>query len=151
MKTTRYGTPFANPLVPRRQIAAYTLVEIMLVLSIIVVLMSAGVYYLMGNLEVAKTSRVKSDLETITTQLKVYQMQNIDFPTTQQGLQALVTPPTAPPKPRNWIKLLKEEALIDPWGMPYQYAYPGKHNPDSFDLWTFGPSKVDDDKNIGNW
>lgn len=138
-----------TPLRSRPQ--GYTLVEIMLVLSIIVVLMSAGVYYLMGNLEVAKSSRVKSDLETLTTQLKVYQMQNIDFPTTQQGLQALVTPPTTPPKPRNWIKLLKDEALMDPWGMPYQYAYPGKHNPDSFDLWTFGPDKVDSDKNIGNW
>ncbi len=60
--------------------AGYTLVEIMLVLSIIVVLMSAGIYYLMGNLEVAKGTRVKSDLATITTQLKVYQMQNMDFP-----------------------------------------------------------------------
>lgn len=135
----------------RNQQAGYTLVEIMLVLSIIVVLMSAGIYYLMGNLEVAKSTRVKGDLETITTQLKVYQMQNMDFPTTAQGLKALVEPPTTPPKPRNWVQLLKKEATIDPWGSEYQYLKPGKHNPGSFDLWSLGPNKANDDKVIGNW
>jgi len=139
-------TPF---LTTRR--AGYTLVEIMLVLSIIVVLMSAGIYYLMGNLEVAKNTRVKSDLEALSTQLKVYQMQNLDFPTTAQGLKALVNPPTTPPKPRNWVQLLKQEALLDPWGSEYQYLKPGKHNPASFDLWSLGPNKTADDKNIGNW
>jgi general secretion pathway protein G len=129
----------------------YTLVEIMLVLSIIVVLMSAGIYYLMGNLEVAKSTRVKSDLEALSTQLKVYQMQNLDFPTTAQGLNALVTVPTAPPKPRNWTQLLKPEALTDPWGSPYQYRKPGKHNPKEFDVWSLGPNKTEDDRVIGNW
>jgi len=136
---------------PLRSRAGYTLVEIMLVLSIIVVLMSAGIYYLMGNLEVAKNTRVKSDIEAISTQLKVYQMNNLDFPTTQQGLKALVDPPTTPPKPRNWVQLLKKEALIDPWGSEYQYLKPGKHNPKSFDLWSLGPNKTADDRNIGNW
>src|SRR5690606_37259910 len=131
-----------------RHPAAYTLVEIMLVLSIIVVLMSGGIYYLMGNLDVAKNARVKSDIEAITAQLKVYQMQNLDFPTTAQGLKALVDFPTASPKPRNWIKLLKSEALIDPWGSEYQYVIPGKHNPESFDLWSLGPNKTTDDKSI---
>jgi len=131
--------------------AGYTLVEIMLVLSIIVVLMSAGIYYLMGNLEVAKTTRVQSDISAISTQLKVYQMQNLRFPTTAQGLKALVDPPTVPPKPRTWIQLLKKEALLDPWGTEYQYASPGKHNPASFDIWSLGPDKTAGDKNIGNW
>jgi general secretion pathway protein G len=137
--------------IPFKARTGYTLVEIMLVLSIIVVLMSAGIYYLMGNLDVAKNTRVKSDLEAISTQLKVYQMQNLDFPTTAQGLKALVQPPTVPPKPRNWIQLLKSEALLDPWGSEYQYLKPGKHNPSSFDLWSLGPNKTADDKNIGNW
>jgi len=131
--------------------AGYTLVEIMLVLSIIVVLMSAGIYYLMGNLEVAKSTRVKSDLEAISTQLKVYQMQNLDFPTTAQGLKALVTIPTTPPKPRNWTQLLKSPALLDPWGSEYQYRKPGKHNPAEFDIWSLGPNKTEDDRVIGNW
>lgn len=138
----------SSSLYPR---AGYTLVEIMLVLSIIVVLMSAGIYYLMGNLEVAKSTRVRSDLEAISTQLKVYQMQNLNFPTTSQGLKALVEPPTTPPKPRNWVQLLKVEALTDPWGSPYQYLMPGKKNPRSFDLWSLGPNKTNDDKIIGNW
>lgn len=123
--------------------AAYTLVEIMLVLSIIVVLMSAGIYYLVGNLEVAKSTRVRSDIENLSTQLKVYQMQNLNFPTTAQGLKALVDPPTVPPKPRNWSKLLKAEALLDPWGGEYQYLRPGKHNPESFDLWLRPREKVE--------
>lgn len=131
--------------------SGYTLVEIMLVLSIIVVLMGAGIYYLVGNLEVAKGTRVKGDIETLTTQLKVYQMQNLDFPTTEQGLQALVEPPPLPPKPKNWTQLLKPDALLDPWGSPYQYRNPGKHNPTEFDLWSLGPDKVDSDTNIGNW
>lgn len=131
--------------------AGYTLVEIMLVLSIIAVLMSAGIYYLLGNLDVAKNTRVKSDLETLATQLKVYQMQNIDFPTTAQGLKALVEPPTTAPKPRNWTRLLKAEALVDPWGSEYQYAVPGKHNTDAFDVWSLGPNKDGGEKIIGNW
>lgn len=131
--------------------SGYTLVEIMLVLSIIVVLMSAGIYYLMGNLEVAKNTRVRSDIETISTQLKVYQMQNLRFPTTAQGLNALVDPPSTPPKPRNWVQLLKKEALLDPWGTEYQYLSPGKHNPSGFDIWSLGPNQKEDDKNIGNW
>jgi general secretion pathway protein G len=131
--------------------AAYTLVEIMLVLSIIAVLMAAGIYYLVGNLDVAKRTRVQSDLETLTTQLKVYQMQNFNFPTTQQGLQALVTPPTAPPAPRQWVQLMKPDGLLDPWGSTYQYMCPGKHNPTSFDLWSMGPEKVNGPNVIGNW
>jgi len=123
----------------------------MLVLSIIVVLMSAGIYYLVGNLEVAKNKRVRSDIEAISTQLKVYQMNNLNFPTSEQGLEALVEPPTTGPKPRNWVKLIKEEALLDPWGNPYEYAFPGKENPDSFDLWSTGGDPKDPDKKLGNW
>lgn len=133
-------------------VSGYTLIEIMLVLSIIAVLLGSGIYYLSGNVTVAKDTRVQSDLGSLGTQLRTYQMQNLKYPTTEQGLQALVSKPTMPPEPSNWIQLLKPEALIDPWGNPYQYRCPGKHNADSFDLWSWGPNGPDATSGlIGNW
>ncbi len=124
----------------------------MLVLSIIVVLLGAGVYYLVGNVEASKITRVKADLSALGTQLNTYQMQNLRFPTTEQGLQALVSKPTAAPAPRTWIQLLKPEALTDPWGHPYQYKAPGEHNKDAFDVWSYGPKGPGATEGIlGNW
>src|SRR5258708_15288518 len=97
----------------------YTLMEIMLVLAIIAVLLSSGIYYLVGNLDVAREQRVRSDIQTITTQLRVYEMQNLFLPTDSQVLDALVNPPTLDPKPPRWRQLLQAQAFTDPWGMPY--------------------------------
>ncbi len=136
----------------RHPVAAYTLVEIMLVLSIITVLLGAGIYYLVGNVDVAKATRVQTDLNAITTQLRSYESSNLKFPTTEQGLQALVTKPTIPPEPRSWFQLLRPEALLDPWGNPYQYRFPGEKNPKGFDLWSWGPGGINDQEGIiGNW
>ena len=132
--------------------SGYTLIEIMLVLSIIAVLLGSGIYYLSGNVAVAKGTRVQSDLGVLGTQVKTYQMQNLKYPTTEQGLQALVTKPTISPVPPNWLQLLKPEALIDPWGNPYQYLCPGKHNPGSFDIWSWGANGPNATEGImGNW
>ena len=128
----------------------YTLIEIMLVLAIISVLLGAGIYYLIGNLDIAKEQRVQADIATITTQLKTYEMQNLYMPTTDQGLEALVQEPTSDPKPRRWRQLM-EKVPEDPWGMPYNYRYPGLKNPNSFDLYSFGPERKENDKEIGNW
>jgi general secretion pathway protein G len=130
----------------------YTLIEIMLVLSIIAILLSAGIYYMVGNVDIARETRVRGDIQTLTTQLRAYEMQNLYMPTTEQGLQALVTMPTTDPKPRRWSQLMQKDGLIDPWGQPYQYMNPGKHNPTGFDLWSMGADRQDgtaDD--IGNW
>ncbi len=129
---------------------AYTLIEIMLVIAIISVLVGAGIYYLTGNLDIAKERRVETDLTTITTQLKTYEMEALSLPTTEQGLDALVHKPSVEPVPSRWHQLF-EKMPIDPWGMPYQYRYPGKHNPDKFDLYSFGPDRVESDDDQGNW
>ncbi|MDD2707905.1 MAG: type II secretion system major pseudopilin GspG [Verrucomicrobiae bacterium] len=137
---------------PSHRQYGYTLVEIMLVLSIIAVLLGAGIYYLAGNVDVAKITRVRGDIQTLTAQLNTYRLQNFKHPTTQQGLQALVSKPTLPPVPSVWVQLLKSEALIDPWGNPYQYLCPGKHNATSFDLWSWGPNGPNATEGIvGNW
>lgn len=130
--------------------SGYTLVEIILVLSIITILLGAGIRLMIGNVEDARRTRVDSDISSITTQLKAYEMNNLFLPTTEQGLQALVTKPTTEPIPRRWHPLFSQ-VPIDPWGMPYQYRYPGKHNPDSFDLYSFGPDRKESDDDIGNW
>ncbi len=135
-----------------RGLTGYTLVEIMLVLSIITVLLGAGIYYLVGNVDAAKITRAQGDINAITVQLRSYESSNLKFPTTEQGLQALVTRPTTPPEPRHWIQLLRPEALLDPWGNPYQYRFPGEKNAKGFDLWSWGPDGPNAREGLnGNW
>lgn len=129
---------------------AYTLIEIMLVLSIISILLGAGIFFLAGNVDSAKEKRVQSDIIIFTAQLKVYEMDNMFMPTTEQGLQALYQPVTSEPKPKRWRQLVTK-APIDPWGMPYQYKNPGVHNPNGVDIYSFGPTKKENDQEIGNW
>ena len=134
-----------------RGAAAFSLIEIMLVVTIIDVLMGAAIALLTGNVEVAKEQRVVGDIQSISTQLKLYETMNYFLPSTEQGLEALVKRPTTEPQPKRWKQLLKE-VPVDPWGMPYEYRYPGSHNGDSFDLFSTGPDrKPDTGDDIGNW
>ncbi|HEY5260017.1 MAG TPA: type II secretion system major pseudopilin GspG [Rhabdochlamydiaceae bacterium] len=127
-----------------RRESGYTLLEIMLVLGIIALLLSAGIYMMAGNLDIAKEMRVKSDVQAISIQLQTYEMLNNRVPTTEQGLQALVSMPTADPKPRHWKKLWKNDDVPrDPWDQPYVYRNPGKYNTDGFDLYSLGPKGKD--------
>jgi len=132
---------------PRRQ-AGYTLFEIMLVLGIIAVLVGSAIYMLVGNIDVAKDQRVENDIQAISMQLRTYEMLNYRKPTTDQGLKALVQPPTSDPKPRRWKQLMKDVPL-DPWGNPYVYRNPGKLNPGGFDLYSLGPDAKESDDDIG--
>ncbi len=135
----------------RRGAWGFTLIEIMLVVTIIVVLMGAAIKLLTGNVEVAQEQRVMGDIQSISTQLKLYETMNYFLPSTQQGIQALVQRPTNEPVPKRWRQLLKE-VPVDPWGMPYEYRYPGRRNTTSFDLFSSGPDrKPDTDDDIGNW
>ena len=130
---------------------AFTLLEIMLVVMIIALLAGSAIYMMGGNLGYAQSVRVKSDIQGITTQLKMYQGRNGFLPTTDQGLQALVTRPDTDPKPTQWHRLL-DKIPLDPWQNPYIYENPGKHNQDSFDLYSAGPDrKPGTDDDIGNW
>lgn len=127
-----------GPSITRRRRSGFTLIELVLVLTIIALLMGAGIYYLSGNIEVAQETRVQGDLGAIATQLQVYQARNLRMPTTEQGIKALVEKPTSEPIPDRWSKLLDEE-IIDPWGNPYQYKNPGQRSFRPFDLFSMGP------------
>lgn len=126
----------------RHRRAGYTLFEIMLVLGIISILVGSAIYLLVGNVDEAREQRVEADIQAISTQLRTYEMQNLTFPSTAQGLEALVSRPSGEPQPRRWRQLL-EEVPLDPWGTPYQYAYPGKLNPRGYDLYSFGADRVE--------
>jgi general secretion pathway protein G len=129
----------------------FTLLEIMLVVMIIALLAGSAIYLMGGNLGYAQSVRVKADLQALGTQLKMYQAMNGFLPSSDQGLQALVTRPDTDPKPTQWHKLL-DKVPVDPWQNPYYYVNPGKHNPDSYDLFSAGADgKPGTDDDIGNW
>jgi general secretion pathway protein G len=122
----------------RNRQSAFTLLEIMLVVTIIALLLGTAIYKLGGNVEYAKHTRVSADVQGVSTQLKLYESMNGFYPTTEQGLQALVTQPGTDPQPTRWYQLYKEMPK-DPWQRPYIYLNPGKRNPTGFDLYSAGP------------
>lgn len=119
--------------------AAFTLLEMMLVVAIIALLAGSVIMMIGGELEEAREVRAEADIKGLGTALYMYNAKQGGFPTTEQGLQALVP------------KQMKE-LPVDGWSMPYHYESPGKHNPDSFDLYSSGKDRIpgtSDD--IGNW
>jgi len=130
---------------------AFTLLEIMLVISIIVVLLGVAISKLGNQVGFAKGVAVRSDVQAIGTQLKLYESVNGFLPTTEQGLQALVTQPSTEPKPTRWYQLFKEVPK-DPWGSNYIYLSPGRKNPTGYDLYSAGPDRKADtaDDDWGN-
>ena len=139
------------PSPPRVSTRGFTLLEIMLVVMIIALLLGAAIKFMAPNLEIVKGQRVQGDLQAITTQLRLYEALNGSLPTTEQGLQALVTQPQTEPKPATWRRLM-DEVPKDPWQQEYVYVQPGKHNPQSFDLYSKGADhKADTPDDMGNW
>ena len=128
--------------------SAFTLLEIMLVISIIVILLGVAINKLGNTTGMAKGVAVKADIQAIGTQLKLYESMNGFPPSTEQGLQALVTQPSTDPKPQRWYQLFKEIPK-DPWGNNYIYLSPGRRNTTSYDLYSAGPDRradtADDD------
>ena len=127
----------------------FTLLEIMLVVTIIALLLGTAIYKLAGNVEYSRHVRVAADLQGINTQLKLYESMNGFYPTTEQGLKALVTPPETDPKPARWYQLFKDMPK-DPWQSDYIYICPGIRHPDSYDLYSAGPDRKPDTPD-DNW
>ncbi|MBI5779799.1 MAG: type II secretion system major pseudopilin GspG [Planctomycetes bacterium] len=82
-------------------------------------------------------------IRNLSMALDSYQMENGAYPTTEQGLKALLEKPTIPPIPKDWTGPYLKKEIIDPWGNPYQYRCPSQHNRPDFDLWSFGPDGKD--------
>lgn len=128
--------------IKKRQ-SAFTLLEIMLVISIIVILLGVAINKLGNTTGMAKGVAVQADLQAISTQLKLYESMNGYLPTTEQGMQALVTQPSTEPRPQRWYQLFKEIPK-DPWGNNYIYLSPGRKNPTGYDLYSAGPDRKAD-------
>lgn len=131
---------------------AFTLMEMLLVLGIIALLVGMGTYMMRNVLGDAELGKAKADIKTFEASLIRYKTRGGMYPTTSQGLKALVEKPTDGPQPSSYQPLLREQALIDPWRNPYQYRSPGKHNPATYDVFSMGlDGKEGTDDDIGNW
>lgn len=133
----------------------FTLIEIMVVLVILGVMAALVVPRVLGRAEDARKVAAKSDIASIMNALKLYNLDNMRYPTNGQGLEALTQKPTVAPIPNNYKDGGYLDKLpIDPWGSPYQYQNPGKHG--EVDIYSFGPngqSAAGDngDGVIGSW
>jgi len=127
----------------KKRQSAFTLLEIMLVISIIVILLGVAINKLGNTTGMAKGVAVRADIQAISTQLKLYESMNGYLPTTEQGLGALVTQPSSEPRPQRWYQLFKEIPK-DPWGNNYIYLSPGRKNPTGYDLYSAGPDRKAD-------
>lgn len=130
----------------------FTLIEIMIVVIIIAALASMIVPRLSGRSEQARVSVAKGDISgNISLALKLYELDNGNYPTTDQGLEALLSKPSSNPAPINWNGPYLEREPIDPWGKEYQYRFPGAHNTQGFDLYSLGKDGVENDDDVANW
>src|SRR6187431_2949280 len=137
----------------RRQ-RGFTLIEIMVVVVILGILAALIVPKIMSRPDEARIAAAKQDVATLAQALKLYKLDNLAYPTTDQGLQALVARPAAAPIPVNWKSGGYLERLPkDPWGRDYRYLNPGRHG--DIDIYSLGadgePGGEGNDADIGNW
>jgi general secretion pathway protein G len=132
---------------------AFTLLEILVVLAIIGLLAGLAITNIDKIFGGAQVSVAQTFVnQTMKTALTAYRISMGSYPTTAEGLQALLTPPSGKEGKWGGPYITETKVPLDPWGEPYQYACPGKHNKSSYDVWSKGPDKQDgtaDD--IGNW
>ena len=132
---------------------SFTFIEIMVVVIIIGILAAIIMPKFFGRTKQAKISAAETQISIFSTALDAYQLDNDNFPTTEQGLKALIVKPDTPPVPSSWKgPYLANEIPIDPWKNQYIYRCPGQHNPNSYDLSSNGPDgKPGGGDDITNW
>jgi general secretion pathway protein G len=138
----------------QRSNAGFSLVEILVVLVIMGLLISVVAPTVLNRADEARVQKAQADFKAIETALKIYRLDNYVYPTTEQGLEALVEASTMSPEPRNFKEGgYLSELPIDPWGRPYLYLSPGEHGEiDIFSLGADGVSGGEDQAaDIGNW
>jgi general secretion pathway protein G len=131
----------------------FTLIEIMIVVVIIAALAAMVVPRLTGRSEQARVEVARADINlNIATALKLYELDNGAFPSTEQGLDALLSEPASDPKPLRWQGPYLEKEPVDPWNNRYRYKSPGTHNPKGYDLYSVGKDGVEGtEDDVGNW
>ena len=132
----------------------FSLVEILVVLVILGLLVSVVAPTVLNQADDARVKKVYADFATIATALKLYRLDNFVYPSSEQGLEALVSRSTLDPEPRNFKKGGYLDRLpVDPWGQPYLYLSPGENG--EFDLYSLGADGLsggeEQNHDLGNW
>jgi general secretion pathway protein G len=140
-----------------KRMAAFTLLELMVVVVILGILAAFVVPRITKRPEDARVTRARVDIASLEQALELYNLDNGSYPTTEQGLLALIEQPQSGQIPENWQEggyLAKSKVPEDPWGNEYQYVSPGVHNRD-FDLYSLGKDGVEGgegyEADITNW
>jgi len=131
----------------------FTLIELMIVVIIIAALSAMVVPRLSNRSEQAKIAVADADINSnIGLALKLYKLDNGRYPTTAQGVKALLAKPGSAPAPQNWNGPYLETDPLDPWKAEYKYKCPGEHNPSGYDLYSMGADGVEgNEDDIKNW
>lgn len=138
-----------------KQFRGFTLIEVMVVLVILGILATLVIPRIMSRPDEARIIAAKQDINSIGQALKLYRLDNQSYPTTDQGLQALVTKPTGTPPPSNWKTGGYLDRLPkDPWGNDYKYLNPGVKNTNDVDVFSLGadgaPGGEGNDADVGS-
>lgn len=135
----------------------FTLIEIMVVVVIIGILIGLVAPNVLGRIDKARVTAAQADIATLDQALEMYRLDNRSYPTTDQGLEALVVKPGGEPEPKNWNAegyLKKKQLPLDPWSNSYQYVAPGQEGR-AYDLYSFGADGREGgegyDADVGNW
>ena len=132
----------------------FSLIEILVVLVIMGLLVSVVAPTVLNSADDARVQKVQADFKAIETALKIYRLDNFVYPSTEQGLVALIEPSTLSPEPRNFKDGgYLQEMPLDPWGREYLYLSPGENG--EVDLFSYGadglPGGEGQNKDLGNW
>ena len=137
-------------------VKGFTLVEILVVLVIIGLLVSIIAPNVLDKADAAREQKVQADFKAIATALKIYKLDNFSYPSTEQGLEALVDKSVIDPIPQHWKQNgYLDELPRDPWGRPYLYLSPAEYSDKPFDIYSLGADGVsggeDESADIGSW
>jgi general secretion pathway protein G len=140
-----------------RREEGFSFIEIMAVVIIIGLLTTLVGRTIFAQFGRAQHTLAGTKIQKIQGALEMYKVDNGSYPSAEQGLEALVTPPTGEPAPRNYLPggYASRADLVDPWQNPLQYRVPGEHNPHSFDVFSYGADGVEGGEgtnaDLGNW